>query len=923
MRLGSALIVTAFAVLTAAGFAACKVTGDSAGGGDKAGFPSLTGAGIPYLSALSLSPVSGGEPLELSPVFDPNVLLYEADLASYEAMIGISIQGADFNIDAEVPPEHESGQNEWSISYPGGQNTVQTVDGGQAVVYVEDGSITTTYIISFRGTAAQNKAKLQGISFNPVEFTITPPFNPNINEYTVVLPQTDEVLITPTPAQTGSYTNFNPSYKPDLRIFNKVSVGVTATGYSNNSYTFNFQFSAQESFLDSLSISGGHLEDPSGIIGDAISFSPDIRDYTLVIPRSVTDLYIVGVVNSGSVSYSEGPLIRQPVDGQYITVTANYGVGFTAKDYHFTIEKSDLAVAKLSSLNVITSPAGSAYTLKQMAGGVEIGSNLSDSVFTYNVNFAVKQTGDVSIQAVAADGAFMVLNWGTAESTNGEISRERPGSTDPVTPPLYITVYKSDMLASTYTITFSDSGARAPAQLSALNCYGFTLDRTFNGSESNYTGRMPYGTPFITLQGVVDNSGFNISYSPGNTISSPQNGQEITITVSGGPAYTDKQYKVTIEHILPVSLDLSYAFGGNDKTVTLSNVPVTVFVPALINDVLITGATATRNGLTLSGAGISYSPANSVSWSGVSDFASHIITISVTHSSLSAAQDFTFVLARQNIELMTMASGGTTTFITNADSSVDELHTFNYSGTSNQASYTLTMNRASSSAKVLVIAGGGGGGGSWGAGYGGGGGAGGVIYKTGYTLQPGSFEVKVGKGGGGGSYGNNSNATSGANGQNSVFGELTALGGGGGGYERSGYQHDGEKGGSGGGGSYYSYGGAAQYWNGSQAVTATGTGLSDTRQGHKGGDSRYNSNSAGGGGGAGGEGQANSSGGVGVQIDISGSNVYYAGGGRGRNGSAGTGYDNAGGGGNGYRDSGVAPTAGKNGLVIVRIKWEP
>ena len=200
---------------------------------------------------------------------------------------------------------------------------------------------------------------------------------------------------------------------------------------------------------------------------------------------------------------------------------------------------------------------------------------------------------------------------------------------------------------------------------------------------------------------------------------------------------------------------------------------------------------------------------------------------------------------------------------------------------------------------VLVVAGGGGGGGT----IAGGGGAGGLIYNSNYSLTPGTKTITVGDGGIGG-LGWNYYPNFGANGENSVFDSLTAIGGGGGHYNS--YA---STGGSGSGGSYTPYN-----------IGANGT----TGQGNKGGNGDSTSNVAGGGGGAGGVG-ANSSGinsgngGVGLAYDINGTLVYYAGGGGGGTRNAGVaGIGGLGGGGSGTKTSskagnGLANTGGGGG----------
>lgn len=117
-----------------------------------------------------------------------------------------------------------------------------------------------------------------------------------------------------------------------------------------------------------------------------------------------------------------------------------------------------------------------------------------------------------------------------------------------------------------------------------------------------------------------------------------------------------------------------------------------------------------------------------------------------------------------------------------------------------------------SSVELLVVAGGGSGGGQGGNDGSGGGGAGGLIYNANYAVAVGtSLSVVVGKGGNGVPF-----ATLGNNGENSVFGTLTAIGGGGGGSEISGTRN-GKNGGSGGGA-----GGYSMSWIGGTATSGQG-----------------------------------------------------------------------------------------------------
>ena len=235
------------------------------------------------------------------------------------------------------------------------------------------------------------------------------------------------------------------------------------------------------------------------------------------------------------------------------------------------------------------------------------------------------------------------------------------------------------------------------------------------------------------------------------------------------------------------------------------------------------------------------------------------------------------------------------------------VHTF----TSGTATFSPGPNVTS--VAVLVVAGGGGGGNV----AGGGGGGGGVVYNASYAVTNTSYTATVGGGG-----------AAQASGSNSVFGTITAVGGGRGGWE--GDYWSAQDGGSGGAGSLSNYNGA-------------GT----AGQGYGGGSSccDYGQGGGGGAGGTGGNGAypSGGNGGAGVAYSISGTSKYYGGGGgggakwnyataggHGGSGVGGEGQDGSaatagaantgggGGGGGGGNGGWGAGAAGGSGVVIVR-----
>ena len=255
------------------------------------------------------------------------------------------------------------------------------------------------------------------------------------------------------------------------------------------------------------------------------------------------------------------------------------------------------------------------------------------------------------------------------------------------------------------------------------------------------------------------------------------------------------------------------------------------------------------------------------------------------------------------------------------------------------SSGTFSVPTGVSTVQALVVAGGGGGGGYSGAlangYYSGAGGAGGLVYHGTYPVTPGgTVSVTVGDGGAG----VGCSPAQGSNGQNSVFGTITAQGGGGGGAaNRPGNGDAGRAGGSGGGGGSFLEGSSGGSGGpGQQGASGGGQGF-----GNNGGNAANGGPAGGGGGGAGaagGNGTAPSpdvgggtggQGGAGKAYTIADGTtpVYYAGGG----GGGGHGGMSSGEGGQGGADTrgngganiggGGGAGSGQGGKGVVIVRW--
>ncbi len=378
------------------------------------------------------------------------------------------------------------------------------------------------------------------------------------------------------------------------------------------------------------------------------------------------------------------------------------------------------------------------------------------------------------------------------------------------------------------------------------------------------------------------------------------------------------------------TLQYTGATASTDRSFTI-NTGKTATFDITTNNLTVSGASTATNGaltktgagtLTLSGANtytglttVSGGTLNIQNATATGTIAGGVIVSSGTKLQLQHATGIT--VGAEALSLGTnglfAATGGAVSLATIGGTAY-ELHTFTTTGTTSLTS-SLTLNVAKT-VDYLVVGGGGGGGAAQNNNYygSGGGGAGGMLNSS-TALSTGTFTVTVGGGGAGGT-----NTFAGTKGSDSVFGALTAVGGGGGGAA-----------GGGAGGSGGSGGGAGGY-SGAAGGRTAGPPVQGNLGGAGGGQDQGS-----GGGGAGGAGIAVSNnggtGGIGLQSSITGASTYYAGGGGGGNGSGGTGAgglgggggtnatgaDNFGGGGGGGAGNSVAGKSGGSGIVIVRI----
>ncbi len=450
------------------------------------------------------------------------------------------------------------------------------------------------------------------------------------------------------------------------------------------------------------------------------------------------------------------------------------------------------------------------------------------------------------------------------------------------------------------------------------NWANLSFEYKFNGSYANAQGGSPTGTPVGAPTFAAANY-YTYTWAGDNAPAGSTNEVQTCIPVTGG-TYTVVASRVCLNSSPASAPTASVTVNTRPAAPTaVTSTPSSFCIVANTIQLNATAAGSTIYWYTVSTGGSSFatsaSGANlSVSPTATTTYYAEAVSISngcasLTRTPVTVTMNPTPVTPSPITGVTQVCVGSTTTlasspFATGGNVSVVNgyrIHTFLSSGSIN-----ITQ---PGNAEVLVVAGGGGGGTD----MGGGGGGGGVVYNPSISLSAGSMSVTVGNGGAGAPAGIPSGglgsgphpSVPGGNGGNSVFGSITALGGGRGGMTQSAFSlQAGAAGGSGGGASGYNNLNVA----GGTVLGGAGT----SGQGFRGGwmGTQYYSGGGGGAGGAGGDGNYAANGGQGVLNAILGTPYYWGGGGGGAGYSICGGNGGAGGGGGGA----ICATTGGSGL---------
>ena len=500
----------------------------------------------------------------LSPDFDPEVFSYS-----------VMIEGAPVMADGELAAvEIIAAANDASylVEMPLG-TAVTPVAGNMALVTVADSfGRKESYYIQFLQEAEElPAAKLYGVMLSVGSITA---FSQNTTVYhNIPIPYgAPSVTVFPTGAQEGSYFNYTPYATVTLNAsgYGTVKIGVIASGYASNEYTFNFKREdGAASELGGIALSTGALANPFDI-------DPEDEDIqTILVPYGTTGLTVLAVKNNwndtvyfDSDDPSDGKHFTGPLNNTTFSITVNCGLEYVDRTYQFTIQTAaEGSPAALTAL-LFGEDAGIDTTVYQR--NTETGENLvagfNPAVNLYNLNFQ-HGAASATIMATAETGASIEVTGvgGVPDGNSVTIPVDALASSRT---PVKLRVSASGRAINEYTIFFRKNNPPY-ASLSGLTITGI------KGPQPNIAGEQPAGThtfndiavysntQFVLVNAECPDNSHHVRYenSAGeahNYLFAPNiNNGYIKVYVSGGGDYQESVYTFNFTVLAPLVPRLS------------------------------------------------------------------------------------------------------------------------------------------------------------------------------------------------------------------------------------------------------------------------------------------------------------------------------------------------------------------------------
>ncbi|MDR2490797.1 MAG: cadherin-like beta sandwich domain-containing protein [Spirochaetaceae bacterium] len=493
--------------------------------------------------------------LILSPSFDPEEFNYS-----------VTVEGEPVPVNITATANNETHIVETPLGQP-----ITPLGGSLSVVSVSDafGRRESYYIQFVREEQELPAAELSGVLLSVGG---VPDFAPETTVYNnIPLPfGVESVTVFPTGAQEGSYFTYTPSPTVTLNGSGTgtVTIGVIASGYKLNTYTFHFARGGGS--LSTLGTTGIALS--IGALEDTFNTEPEDGEVqTIIVPYGTTGLTVLAVkanwndtVRFDTDEPSDGKHFASPLNNKMFSITVNGGLGYVDKTYQFKIETAAGGPALLSGLTF----GGTAVSGTVYRRNGDTGENLETTGFNaawniYNLNFE-HTAENAEITATAEAGAVITVSGVDSPPPADNVVTIPVTALSSARLPVKLTVGAlDDRTANEYTIYFRKSNPPY-AVLESLAITGIKdAQPNIAGLPAEAAHTFPAlavyaSTPFVVVNAGVPAGNYQIRYEnsagePHNYLLPPNihNGH-INVYVSGGGDYRESVYRFDFTVLAPL-----------------------------------------------------------------------------------------------------------------------------------------------------------------------------------------------------------------------------------------------------------------------------------------------------------------------------------------------------------------------------------
>jgi hypothetical protein len=389
----------------------------------------------------------------------------------------------------------------------------------------------------------------RGNDTSPASLTLTPAFEGNITEYSVVFEKDTGDLTANQIQISGTTRNTSAAKEGELTSWTPVSDGDTAypltvtaaDGSTTKTYTITvtmLTLTADEKNADlsSLTVDSGTLSpafDPAVTAYSLTVFSPTIT------VRGTAEKAGIGATVSANSGTPQNLYLGQNT----IPIVVTASGGLDTKTYTVTVTRKapDALLSGLTVNQGILSPAFSS----------------GRTAYTVDVPYSVSSITVTGAAKAAPDGATVSSNSGAPQSLNVGVN------------PIDIVVSAADTITTkTYTVRVTRAAQNSDATLASLSVDTGTLVPLFDPFVTSYTVTVNNSVSSITATGAAAQAGATLSANSGQAQALSEGATSIDIVVSAADTTTTKTYTIRVTRLgseyIEINNEAQLGYIGND-----------------------------------------------------------------------------------------------------------------------------------------------------------------------------------------------------------------------------------------------------------------------------------------------------------------------------------------------------------------------